>query len=81
MPATLISYGAGMSRIPLGAFVAATALGGAPRGIAYAVLGSNVTDASPLAVAAPVVVLAAMAVLGTALAGATFRPRRPAEGV
>jgi uncharacterized membrane protein YdjX (TVP38/TMEM64 family) len=76
MPATLISYGAGMSRISLGAFVAATALGGAPRGIAYAVLGSNATDPSALAVAAPIVVLIAMAIIGTALAGATFWPRR-----
>jgi uncharacterized membrane protein YdjX (TVP38/TMEM64 family) len=73
MPATGISYVAGMSRISLGTFVAATAIGGAPRGIAYAVLGSNVGDPSALAVAAPAVVLIAMAVLGTALAGATFR--------
>jgi uncharacterized membrane protein YdjX (TVP38/TMEM64 family) len=78
MPATLISYGAGMSRIGLGTFVAATALGGAPRGIAYAVLGSNATDPSAVAVAAPVVVLVAMAVIGTAVAGATFWPRRSA---
>jgi uncharacterized membrane protein YdjX (TVP38/TMEM64 family) len=76
MPATGISYAAGMSRIGLGTFVAATAIGGAPRGIAYAVLGSNVGDPSALAVAAPVVVLVAMAVIGTAVAGATFWPRR-----
>jgi uncharacterized membrane protein YdjX (TVP38/TMEM64 family) len=80
MPATMISYAAGMSRIPASAFVAATTIGAAPRGIAYAVLGSNVGDPSALAVAAPIVVLVAMAVFGTALAGATFRPRR-AEGV
>jgi uncharacterized membrane protein YdjX (TVP38/TMEM64 family) len=79
MPATLISYGAGMSRISLGTFVAATALGGAPRGIAYAVLGSNATDPSAIAVAAPVVVLIAMAVIGTALAGTTFWPRRAGQ--
>jgi uncharacterized membrane protein YdjX (TVP38/TMEM64 family) len=78
MPATLISYGAGMSRIPLRAFVLATAIGGAPRGIAYAVLGSNATDPSPLAVAAPIAVLIGMAVIGTVVAGATFRPRHSA---
>lgn len=76
MPATGISYAAGMSRIGLGTFVAATAVGGAPRGIAYAVLGSNVGDPSALAVAAPVVVLIAMAIVGTVVAGATFWPRK-----
>ena len=81
MPANVISYGAGMSRVPVAAFVAATVIGGAPRGIAYAVLGSNATDPSALAVAAPVIVLIAMAILGTALAAATFRRPRPAEGV
>ena len=81
MPATMISYAAGMSRIRFSAFVAATAIGAAPRGIAYAVLGSNVGDPSALAVAAPIVVLVAMAIFGTALAGATFRRPRPAEGV
>jgi uncharacterized membrane protein YdjX (TVP38/TMEM64 family) len=75
MPATGISYAAGMSRISLGTFVAATAIGGAPRGIAYAVLGSNVGDPSALAVAAPVVVLIAMAIIGIAVAGTTFWPR------
>lgn len=80
MPANVISYGAGMSRVPLATFVAATAIGGAPRGIAYAVLGSNVGDPSALAVAAPIVVLIAMAIIGTALAGATFWPRREGSG-
>lgn len=81
MPANVISYGAGMSRVPLTTFVAATVIGGTPRGIAYAVLGSNATDPSALAVAAPIIVLIAMAILGTALAAATFRRPRPAEGV
>jgi uncharacterized membrane protein YdjX (TVP38/TMEM64 family) len=81
MPATLISYAAGMSRIRLGAFAAATAIGSAPRGIAFAVLGSNATDPSAIAVAAPIIVLIAMAIGGTALAAATFRRPHPAEGV
>ena len=78
VPATLVNYAAGASRVRLRDFVLASAIGGAPRGIAYAVLGSNATDPSALAVAAPVVVLAAMGVLGTVLAGATFRSPRPA---
>jgi uncharacterized membrane protein YdjX (TVP38/TMEM64 family) len=76
VPATIVNYAAGMSRIRLRAFAAATLIAGAPRGVAYAVLGSNATDPSALAVAAPIAVLIAMAVLGTALAGATFMPRR-----
>jgi uncharacterized membrane protein YdjX (TVP38/TMEM64 family) len=76
VPATIVNYAAGMSRIQLRTFAAATVLGSAPRGIAYAVLGSNATDPSALAVAAPIAVLIAMAILGTALAGTTFWPRR-----
>jgi uncharacterized membrane protein YdjX (TVP38/TMEM64 family) len=75
-PAAVINYVAGMSRIRLRDFVLATAIAGTPRYIAYAVLGSNATDPSAIAIAAPVVVLIAMAILGTALAGTTFWPRR-----
>jgi uncharacterized membrane protein YdjX (TVP38/TMEM64 family) len=76
VPATVVNYAAGLTRVRLGAFVAATAIGGAPRTIAYAVLGSNATHASPLAVALPVAILVGMAILGIALGGATIRSER-----
>jgi uncharacterized membrane protein YdjX (TVP38/TMEM64 family) len=72
-PAAVVNYAAGMSRIKLRHFVLATAIAGTPRYIAYAVLGSNATDPSPLAVAAPVVVLVAMAIIGIVVAGATWK--------
>jgi uncharacterized membrane protein YdjX (TVP38/TMEM64 family) len=75
-PAAVINYAAGMSKIGIRPFILATAVAGTPRYIAYAVLGSNATDPSAIAVAAPIVVLIAMAIIGTALAGTTFWPRR-----
>jgi uncharacterized membrane protein YdjX (TVP38/TMEM64 family) len=75
-PATLVNYAAGISRISFRDFVLASAIGGAPRAVTYTVLGSTAAHPSPLAVAAPVAVLVAMAILGTVLAGATLRRDR-----
>ena len=76
MPATIISYGAGLSRIGLRDFALATFIVAVPRGIAYAVLGSAAADRTPLMVALPTVVLVVVAVLGIALAGSTIREAR-----
>ena len=75
VPATILNYAAGLSRIRLRDFVAASAIAGAPRAIAYTVLGTNAAHPSAFAVAAPIVILVAMTILGALLAGATFAPR------
>lgn len=74
VPATILNYAAGLARIRLRDFVAASAIAGAPRAIAYTVLGTNAAHPSAFAVAAPIVILVVMTVLGAALAGATFAP-------
>jgi uncharacterized membrane protein YdjX (TVP38/TMEM64 family) len=79
VPATLVNYAAGISRIRFRDFVLATVIAGAPRAIAYTVLGSNAAHPSPLAVAGPVAVLIGMSILGSVLAGATFRRERRAS--
>lgn len=76
MPATLLNYAAGLSRIRMRDFVAASTIAGAPRAIAYTVLGTNAAHPSAAALAAPVVILVAMSILGAILAGATFAPKR-----
>lgn len=76
MPATIISYGAGLSRIGLWDFTLATLIVAAPRGIAYALLGSAASERSALLVALPTIVLVVVAVLGIALARSTIRDAR-----
>jgi uncharacterized membrane protein YdjX (TVP38/TMEM64 family) len=64
LPYNLVNYAAGLSPVTLRAFVAATAIGCAPRAFAYAALGGNLDDlGSPEAIAA-LVVLVLMAVGG-----------------
>jgi uncharacterized membrane protein YdjX (TVP38/TMEM64 family) len=41
VPYNLVNYGAGLTRIPLGTFALATAIGCAPRAFAYTALGGN----------------------------------------
>jgi uncharacterized membrane protein YdjX (TVP38/TMEM64 family) len=68
VPYTLVNYAAGLTRIPLRTFAAATALGAAPRAFAYTALGGSLGNwRSPEAVAAAVV-LVVMAVGGAAAA-------------
>jgi uncharacterized membrane protein YdjX (TVP38/TMEM64 family) len=68
VPYTLVNYAAGLTPIALRSFVAATAIGVAPRAFAYTALGGSLGDlGSPEALAA-VVVLVAMAVVGVVLA-------------
>lgn len=44
LPYTLVNYAAGLTPVRLGAFVAATALGCAPRAFAYAALGGSLDN-------------------------------------
>jgi uncharacterized membrane protein YdjX (TVP38/TMEM64 family) len=76
MPYNLVNYAAGLSPVALRAFVAATAIGCAPRAFAYTALGGSIDDlGSPEAVVA-LVVLVGMAVVGLVLARRDLR--RPA---
>jgi uncharacterized membrane protein YdjX (TVP38/TMEM64 family) len=68
VPYTLVNYAAGLTPIALRSFVAATALGCAPRAFAYTALGGSFGDfGSPETVVA-IVVLVGMALAGLALA-------------
>jgi uncharacterized membrane protein YdjX (TVP38/TMEM64 family) len=68
VPYTLVNYAAGLTPIALRSFVAATAIGVAPRAFAYTALGGSLGDlGSPEALAA-VGVLVAMALVGVVLA-------------
>ncbi|QEC47135.1 TVP38/TMEM64 family protein [Baekduia soli] len=78
VPYNLVNYAAGLSPVALRAFVAATALGCAPRAFAYTALGGSLDDlGSPEALIA-VGVLAAMAVGGLLLARRDLRRGRAA---
>jgi uncharacterized membrane protein YdjX (TVP38/TMEM64 family) len=87
VPYTLVNYAAGLTPIRLRAFVAATAIGVAPRAFAYTALGGSLGNLdSPEALVA-VVVLVAMALAGVALArrdlaraGARATSSAPAPG-
>jgi uncharacterized membrane protein YdjX (TVP38/TMEM64 family) len=64
VPYSLVNYAAGLSRVALPAFAAATAIGVAPRAFAYTALGGSLDDlTSPEAIIA-VVALVTMAVAG-----------------
>jgi uncharacterized membrane protein YdjX (TVP38/TMEM64 family) len=76
MPYNLVNYAAGLTPILLRAFVAATAIGVAPRAFAYTALGGSLGDlTSPEALVA-VGVLVAVPVLGALLAGRDLRRAR-----
>ena len=78
VPYSLVNYAAGLTPILLRSFVAATAIGVAPRAFAYTALGGSLGDlGSPEAIIA-VVVLVAMALVGAFLGGRDVRrARRP----
>ena len=79
VPYTLVNYAAGLTPIMLRSFVAATAIGVAPRAFAYTALGGSLGDlTSPEALAA-VAVLVVMAMCGLALARRDLRRAGPAE--
>lgn len=59
MPYSLVNYAAGLTRVPLLVFAAATAIGCAPRAFAYVALGGSLSDlGSPEALVAFCVLLA-----------------------
>jgi uncharacterized membrane protein YdjX (TVP38/TMEM64 family) len=73
VPYNLVNYAAGLTPILLRSFVAATALGVAPRAFAYTALGGSLGDlTSPEALVA-VGVLVAMALAGAVLAARDLR--------
>ena len=64
LPYTLVNYAAGLTPVRVTAFVAATALGAAPRAFAYTALGGSFGNlGSPQAIVA-VAVLVGMALVG-----------------
>lgn len=76
MPFTLINYAAGLTRLRIAGFSAATAIGIAPRGFAYAALGGSLSNlSSPEAVAA----MAFLVGLGLAGAAGALVARRRAR--
>jgi uncharacterized membrane protein YdjX (TVP38/TMEM64 family) len=67
VPYTLVNYAAGLTRIPLAVFAAATALGAAPRAFAYTALGGSLGNLRSPEAAVAVAVLVAMALAGVVL--------------
>jgi uncharacterized membrane protein YdjX (TVP38/TMEM64 family) len=79
LPYSLVNYAAGLAPVLLRSFVAATAIGVAPRAFAYTALGGSLGDlGSPEAIVA-VVVLVAIALVGAALGGRDLRRARRAS--
>ena len=78
VPYSLVNYAAGLTRIPLATFAAATALGAAPRAFAYTALGGSLGNLrSPEAIAAAcVLVVMALTSLGL-LVRSRARPAQP----
>jgi uncharacterized membrane protein YdjX (TVP38/TMEM64 family) len=67
VPYSLVNYAAGLTRVSLPAFAAATAIGVAPRAFAYTALGGSLDDlGSPEAIIA-IAALVVMAVTGVVL--------------
>jgi uncharacterized membrane protein YdjX (TVP38/TMEM64 family) len=67
VPYSLVNYAAGLTRIPLAVFAAATALGAAPRAFAYTALGGSLGDLRSPEAAIAVAVLVVMGAAGLAL--------------
>jgi uncharacterized membrane protein YdjX (TVP38/TMEM64 family) len=78
VPYTLVNYAAGLTPVALRSFVAATAIGVAPRAFAYTALGGSLGDlGSPEALIA-IGVLVGMALVGVLLARRDLRRERSA---
>ena len=67
VPYTLVNYAAGLTRIPLAVFAAATALGTAPRAFAYTALGGSLGNLRSPEAAIAVAVLVVMGLTGIVL--------------
>jgi uncharacterized membrane protein YdjX (TVP38/TMEM64 family) len=82
VPYTLVNYAAGLTPVALRSFVAATAIGVAPRAFAYTALGGSLGDLSSPEALVAVGVLVGMAIVGALLARrdlARTRMRRTRE--
>jgi uncharacterized membrane protein YdjX (TVP38/TMEM64 family) len=77
VPYSLVNYAAGLTRIPLAVFAAATAIGTAPRAFAYTALGGSLGNLRSPEAAVAVAVLVVMGSVGLALlyGGAGGGPR------
>jgi uncharacterized membrane protein YdjX (TVP38/TMEM64 family) len=73
VPYSLVNYAAGLTRIPLAVFAAATAIGTAPRAFAYTALGGSLGNLRSPEAAVAVAVLIVMGSVGLAL---LYRERR-----
>jgi uncharacterized membrane protein YdjX (TVP38/TMEM64 family) len=73
VPYSLVNYAAGLTRIPLAVFAAATAIGTAPRAFAYTALGGSLGNLRSPEAAVAVAVLVVMGSVGLAL---LYRERR-----
>jgi uncharacterized membrane protein YdjX (TVP38/TMEM64 family) len=69
IPYSLVNYAAGLSPVALRSFVAATAIGCAPRAFAYTALGGTFGDVGSPETVVAIVVLAVMALAGVGLVG------------
>jgi uncharacterized membrane protein YdjX (TVP38/TMEM64 family) len=78
VPYNLFNYAVGLTRIPLLAFLAATAIGGAPRTFAYVALGGSFGDFTQPETIVAVTILVVMAIGG--LAAVRLRPLGPGRG-
>lgn len=67
VPYALVNYAAGLTRIPLAVFAAATTLGAAPRAFAYTALGGSLGNLGSPETLLALVVLVAMALAGMVL--------------
>ena len=80
VPYSLVNYAAGLTRIPLATFAAATAVGCTPRAFAYTALGGSFGDfGSPETIIA-IAVLVGMAVAGLFLARRDLKALGPGTG-
>lgn len=70
VPYSLVNYAAGLTRVPLAVFAAATAVGCAPRAFAYVALGGSLDD-----LGSPEAIVAFAVLIGMALVGALFAAR------
>ena len=76
MPYTLVNYAAGLTRIPLLVFCAATALGTAPRAFAYTALGGSLGNLRSPEAAFAVAVIVVMGAIGLLLVARDVRASR-----
>ena len=80
LPYSLVNYAAGLAPIALRAFVAATAIGCAPRAFAYTALGGSLNDLSRPEAIVAFALLGVMAVAGLVLGRRRLRPSAPGTG-